>query len=123
MHFAPTEEQSAIQEMALDFAKEQLAPRALEWDEQSHFPVDVIRQTAELGMASIYVPEEHGGSGLSRLDGAMIFEALSYGCPTIASYISIQTWWPGWCRNTPLTCNAPNGCRSLPAWNGSRATA
>lgn len=90
MHFAPTEEQAAIQEMALDFAKEQLAPHALEWDEKAYFPVDVIRQTAELGMASIYVPEEHGGSGLSRLDGAMIFEALSYGCPTIASYISIH---------------------------------
>ncbi|MFT5510446.1 MAG: alkylation response protein AidB-like acyl-CoA dehydrogenase [Hyphomicrobiaceae bacterium] len=90
MHFAPTEEQVAIQEMALDFAKEQLAPHALEWDEKSHFPVDVIRQTAKLGMASIYVPEEHAGSGLSRLDGAMIFEALSYGCPTIASYISIH---------------------------------
>ena len=90
MHFAPTEEQAAIQEMALNFAKEQLAPHALEWDETSHFPVDVIRQTAELGMATIYVPEEHGGSGLSRLDGALIFEALSYGCPTIASYISIH---------------------------------
>lgn len=90
MHFAPTEEQAAIQEMALDFAKEQLAPHALEWDETSHFPVDVIRQTAELGMASIYVPEDRGGSGLSRLDGAMIFEALSYGCPTISSYISIH---------------------------------
>ena len=90
MHFALTEEQSAIQELALNFAKERLAPKALEWDEQSHFPVDVIRETAELGMATIYVPEEHGGSGLSRLDGALIFEALSYGCPTIAGYISIH---------------------------------
>lgn len=90
MHFGFTEEQSAIQEMALDFAKEQIAPDALEWDEKSHFPVDVIRRSAELGMASIYVPEEHGGSGLKRLDGALIFEALSYGCPTIASYISIH---------------------------------
>lgn len=90
MHFAPTEEQTAIQEMALQFAKEQLAPHALEWDEKSHFPVDVIRSTAELGMASIYVAEDRGGSGLSRLDGALIFEALSYGCPTIASYISIH---------------------------------
>ncbi|MBU2531848.1 MAG: acyl-CoA dehydrogenase family protein [Alphaproteobacteria bacterium] len=90
MHFALTEEQAAIQEMALNFAKEQLAPSALEWDEKAHFPVDVIRETAALGMASIYVPEEHSGSGLSRLDGALIFEALSYGCPTIASYISIH---------------------------------
>ena len=90
MDFAFTEEQTAIQDMALEFAKEQIAPHALEWDETSHFPVDVIRQTAELGMGAIYVPEDHGGSGLKRLDGAIIFEALSYGCPTVAAYISIH---------------------------------
>jgi alkylation response protein AidB-like acyl-CoA dehydrogenase len=90
MQFAFTEEQTAIQDMALGFAKEEIAPNALSWDEQDHFPVDVIRRTAELGMGAIYVPEEHGGSGLKRLDGAIIFEALSYGCPTIAAYISIH---------------------------------
>ena len=90
MHFAPTEEQTAIQDMALQFAKDQLAPHADEWDEKSHFPVDVIREVAPLGMAAIYVAEEHGGSGLGRLDGALIHEALAYGCPTIAGYISIH---------------------------------
>ena len=90
MHFALTEEQAAIQEMALAFAKERLAPKAGEWDETSHFPVDVIRETAPLDMSAIYVPAEHGGSGLTRLDGAMIFEALAYGCPTISAYISIH---------------------------------
>lgn len=90
MHFAFTEEQAAIQETALNFARERLAPNAAEWDEKSHFPVDVLRETAALGMGAIYVPAEKGGSGLSRLDGALIFEALAYGCPTIASYISIH---------------------------------
>jgi alkylation response protein AidB-like acyl-CoA dehydrogenase len=90
MEFAFSEEQAAIQDMALGFAKEEIAPHAIEWDETAHFPVDVIRRTAELGMGAIYVPEEHGGSGLKRLDGAIIFEALSYGCPTIAAYISIH---------------------------------
>ena len=90
MHFALTEEQAAIQETALTFAKEHIAPHAGEWDERSHFPVDVIRETAPLGMATIYVPEDKGGSGLSRLDGALIMEALAYGCPAIAGYISIH---------------------------------
>ena len=90
MHFVLTEEQSAIQDTALAFARERLSPRALEWDETGHFPVDIIRETAALGMATIYVPAEKGGSGLSRLDGALIFEALSYGCPAIAAYISIH---------------------------------
>ena len=56
MHFALTEEQAAIQETALTFAKERIAPNAAEWDEKCHFPVDVIKQTAALGMATIYVP-------------------------------------------------------------------
>ena len=90
MHFALTEEQAAIQDMALQFAKDRIAPGSNEWDETGHFPVDVIREVAPLGMAAIYVPEEHGGSGLGRLDGALIHEALAYGCPTIAGYISIH---------------------------------
>ena len=90
MHFALTEEQAAIQETALTFAKERIAPHAAEWDEKCHFPVDVIRETAALGMAAIYVPAEQGGSGLSRLDGALIMEALAYGCPAISAYISIH---------------------------------
>jgi len=90
MHFALTEEQAALQETALAFAKERIAPHAAEWDEKSHFPVDVIRETAALGMAAIYVPTEQGGSGLSRLDGALILEALAYGCPSISAYISIH---------------------------------
>jgi alkylation response protein AidB-like acyl-CoA dehydrogenase len=90
MHFALTEEQAAIQETALTFAKERIAPHAAEWDENCHFPVDVIRETAPLGMATIYVPEEKGGSGLSRMDGALIMEALAYGCPAISGYISIH---------------------------------
>jgi alkylation response protein AidB-like acyl-CoA dehydrogenase len=90
MHFALTEEQAAIQETALAFANERIAPHAAEWDERSLFPVDTIRETAALGMAAIYVPAEQGGSGLTRMDGALIMEALAYGCPTIAGYVSIH---------------------------------
>jgi alkylation response protein AidB-like acyl-CoA dehydrogenase len=90
MHFALTDEQTALQETALTFAKERIAPYAAEWDEKSHFPVDVIRETAALGMAAIYVPTELGGSGLSRLDGALVLEALAYGCPSISAYLSIH---------------------------------
>ena len=90
MHFTLTDEQAAIQETALAFAKESIAPYAAEWDETHHFPVDVIRDTAALGMATIYVPAEQGGSGLTRMDGALIMEALAYGCPAIAGYISIH---------------------------------
>jgi alkylation response protein AidB-like acyl-CoA dehydrogenase len=90
MDFSLNAEQAAIRETALAFAQERIAPYAAEWDERCHFPVDVIREVAALGMATIYVPEAKGGSGLSRLDGALIMEALAYGCPAISGYVSIH---------------------------------
>jgi alkylation response protein AidB-like acyl-CoA dehydrogenase len=90
MTFSLSSDQITIRDMARQFAMDRLAPHALEWDEKRHFPVDVIRETAALGMAGIYVREESGGTGLGRLDSAVIFEALSEGCPTIAAYISIH---------------------------------
>ncbi len=107
MHFALTEEQTAIQDTALSFARERLSPHAIEWDEKSHFPIDVVRETAKLGIATIYVPADNGGSGLTRLDGALIFEALSYGCPAIAAYISIHNMvaWMLSANGTPEQIN------------------
>ena len=90
MDFALTDEQTAIQEMALRFAEDELAPHAAEWDEKKYFPVDVIRQSAALGLAGIYTREDVGGSGLGRLDAALIFEALSTGCTSTAAFISIH---------------------------------
>eukprot|EP01030_Chromulinospumella_sphaerica_P018037 gene18037-17884_t len=80
MDFSLTDDQRAIQEMAQAFARDELAPHAAKWDEESHFPIDVLRQAAGLGFAGVYVQEDVGGSGLSRLDASLIFEALSYGC-------------------------------------------
>jgi alkylation response protein AidB-like acyl-CoA dehydrogenase len=88
--FQLTADQSEIREMARTFAAERLAPNAIEWDRAKHFPVDVLREAAELGLGGIYVSEDHGGSGLSRLDAALIFDALAEGCPTISAYISIH---------------------------------
>jgi alkylation response protein AidB-like acyl-CoA dehydrogenase len=90
MNFVPTEEQAAIREMALGFASKELAPFAVEWDQMKHFPVDTLRRAGALGFGGIYVREEFGGSGLTRLDATLIFEALSTGCPAVAAYISIQ---------------------------------
>jgi alkylation response protein AidB-like acyl-CoA dehydrogenase len=75
---------------ALDFARERIAPHALAWDEQRHFPVEVLREAAALGMAGLYVREESGGAGLSRLDAAVVFEALATGCPTVSAFLSIH---------------------------------
>jgi alkylation response protein AidB-like acyl-CoA dehydrogenase len=79
-----------LRETALAFARDRLAPQAQEWDERKHLPVDVLREAAQLGMAALYVREESGGAGLSRLDAAVVFEALATGCPTISAFLSIH---------------------------------
>ena len=90
MTFALNDDQIAIREMAREFADEKIAPFALKWDEEKHFPVDVIKEAASLGMAGIYVREDIGGSGLTRLDAALIMEQLATGCPAVSAYISIH---------------------------------
>ncbi|MBU6319983.1 MAG: acyl-CoA dehydrogenase family protein [Alphaproteobacteria bacterium] len=85
-----TEDQKLILETASAFASERLRPFAAEWDEKRRFPVDVIRSSAELGLAGIYVREDVGGSGLSRLDAVLVFEQLSMGCVSTAAFLSIH---------------------------------
>nr|MCU0733647.1 acyl-CoA dehydrogenase family protein [Hyphomonas sp.] len=84
------DERVMIRDMAQRFAQDRLLPHSEAWDRDSHFPVDVIRASAELGFAGIYVQEEHGGSGLTRTDAALIFEQLSYGDVSTAAFISIH---------------------------------
>ncbi|HEY5065186.1 MAG TPA: acyl-CoA dehydrogenase family protein [Xanthobacteraceae bacterium] len=88
--FALNGDQIAVHDMARAFADEVFAPNALAWDEAKHFPIAEMRKAAALGMAGIYVADDAGGSGLSRFDAVLIFEALATGCPTVAAYISIH---------------------------------
>ena len=84
------EEQIAFQETARDFAMAEFEPHAARWDEDCVFPIDALRKAAALGFAGIYVSEEYGGSDLSRLDAAVIFEELASGCVSTSAYISIH---------------------------------
>ncbi|MDV8025171.1 isobutyryl-CoA dehydrogenase [Rhodococcus sp. IEGM 1330] len=117
--FTLNEDERAINDTAREFADEFLAPNAIEWDQQKHFPVDVLRKAAGLGMGGIYIREDVGGSGLTRVDSVRIFEQLATGDPSIAAYISIhnmvawmidtygndeqrQRWLPGLCAMDQL---------------------
>jgi len=88
--FALNADQIAVRDMARAFADEVFAPNALAWDEAKHFPVAEMRKAAALGMGGVYIAEEVGGSGLSRLAATLIFEALATACPTVAAYMSIH---------------------------------
>jgi alkylation response protein AidB-like acyl-CoA dehydrogenase len=95
MDFALSEQQLAFVDAAGEFARDQLAPNAANWDEQKIFPVETIRAAGELGFCGLYCPEEVGGIGLSRTDAALILEELAQGCTSTAAYLSIHNM-AGW---------------------------
>jgi alkylation response protein AidB-like acyl-CoA dehydrogenase len=88
--FELTDDQRAIREMTDGFARDRVAPYALDWDKNRYFPANVIRETGPLGLGGIYIGEDAGGSGLGRLDAVLIFEALAKACPGFSSFISIH---------------------------------
>jgi alkylation response protein AidB-like acyl-CoA dehydrogenase len=90
MDFELSEQQRAIKDAARAFAHGEMMPLARQWDEEEVFPADTLRQAAALGFGGIYVSADLGGSALSRLDAALIFEELAQGCPSTAAYISIH---------------------------------
>lgn len=105
MNFELTEEQNLIFEMAYNFGQDAIAPNALQWEKDETIPRDVLVSAAELGFGAMYVPEDKGGSGLSRLDATLVFEALAMACPAVSAFISIH-----------------NMCASMIAKHGSDAT-
>lgn len=138
--FTLNEDERAINDTAREFADEFLAPNAIEWDQQKHFPVEVLRKAAGLGMGGIYIREDVGGSGLTRVDSVRIFEQLATGDPSIAAYISIhnmvawmidtygndeqrQRWLPGLCAMDQLGsyCLTEPGAGSDAAMLGTKA--
>jgi hypothetical protein len=95
MNFNLTDDQKAFVEVAKQFAEQELAPHAAQWDRDHHFPKDVIQKAGALGFCSLYTPEEQGGMGLSRLDSSIIFEQLSMGCTATTAMLTIHnmaTW-------------------------------
>ncbi|AMY69034.1 acyl-CoA dehydrogenase family protein [Frigidibacter mobilis] len=115
MDFALSEEQQAIFDMAHAFGQEHIAPFARQWEAEGDIPKALWPKVAELGLGGIYVSEDVGGSGLSRLDATLVFEALAMACPAVGSFLSIHnmcggmidkfgspetraTWLPALCR-------------------------
>jgi alkylation response protein AidB-like acyl-CoA dehydrogenase len=90
MDFELSEDQRAFQATARQFARDEMMPRARDWDENETFPVETLRKAAALGFGGIYVKDDVGGSALTRLDATIIFEELAQGCTSTAAYISIH---------------------------------
>ena len=88
--FQLTDDQLAIQDMARKFTADRITPYAAQWDEDHHFPRDVVKAAGELGFGAIYISPEMGGNGLGRLEAALIMEAMAYGCPATSAFVSIH---------------------------------
>ncbi|SHI86753.1 hypothetical protein SAMN05444000_103247 [Shimia gijangensis] len=95
MDFALTEEQTLIFDMAKSFGEDNIAPNAQAWEAEGLIPKQLWPQLAELGFGGLYVSEEYGGSGLSRLDGTLVFEALAMSCPSVGAFLSIHNMCGG----------------------------
>lgn len=95
MDFSLTEEQTMIQDMARQFSDAELAPHAEKWDREKFLDRTVFTKAAELGFLGIYTGEEHGGSALTRLDSALVFEQLARGDVSHTAMMTIHnmaTW-------------------------------
>jgi alkylation response protein AidB-like acyl-CoA dehydrogenase len=90
MDFTPTEEQTAIFDMAQEFGAERIAPHARAWEAEGTIPKELWRELAGLGFGGLYVSEGAGGSGLTRLDATLVFEALAMACPSVSAFLSIH---------------------------------
>ncbi len=142
MDFALSEEQQAIFDMACAFGAEEIAPHARAWEEAGTIPRTLWPKVAELGLGGVYVSEDHGGSGLGRLDATLVFEALAMACPSVAAFLSIHNmcagmidrygsealkarWLPGICSLTTLVsyCLTEPGAGSDAAALRTRAEA
>ncbi len=90
MDFALSEEQTAIFDMAHGFGQDNIAPFARQWEADGTIPKDLWPRIGALGFGGLYVSEDGGGSGLTRLDATLVFEALSMACPSVAAFLSIH---------------------------------
>ncbi|WP_413868310.1 acyl-CoA dehydrogenase family protein [Albidovulum sp.] len=95
MDFALSGEQQAIFEMAESFGAEHIAPHARDWERRGTIPKALWPKVAELGLGGLYVSEDYGGSGLSRLDATLVFEALAMSCPAVGAFLSIHNMCGG----------------------------
>ena len=95
MDFSLSSEQTAIFDMAYEFGQEHIAPFARDWEKQGTIPKELWHKVAQLGLGGIYVSDEMGGSGLSRLDATLVFEALAMACPSVSAFLSIHNMCGG----------------------------
>jgi alkylation response protein AidB-like acyl-CoA dehydrogenase len=75
--FAFTEDQELLRRTVRDFARAEIAPHVMKFDESQEFPHEILKRAGELGLLGILFPEEYGGAGLGYVEYALVVEELS----------------------------------------------
>jgi alkylation response protein AidB-like acyl-CoA dehydrogenase len=81
--FSVSENQQMVGQMAKDFAEKHIRPHVMEWDEAQHFPAELFKKLGELGMMSVFVPEEYGGSGFGYFEYVTVIQEIAKVCGSI----------------------------------------
>ncbi len=84
MNFEYSENQKLIKQTILDFAKREIVPNFMDWDEKQYFPVELFKKLGELGMLGVLVPSKYGGSALSYNDYVTVVSEIAQFCGSIA---------------------------------------
>lgn len=80
MDFSYTPDQLEIKELAMKFARNDMMPKAAEYDAKAELPHDILEKAWSLGLVNTCIPVEFGGNGFSAIDSMIITESLAYGC-------------------------------------------
>src|SRR5207247_10153443 len=84
MDFRPSEEQDLLRRSVREFAETEIRPHVREWDQEQHFPIELIPKLASLGLLGIQFPERYGGAGMSAIDYCICIEELARVDPGVA---------------------------------------
>ena len=115
------EDHESIREMARDFAAKTLAPLAADIDKNEEFPMDVVRQMADMGFLGLKIPEEFGGLGLDMRSYVCVMENFQEVChrhpvhpppPTLCPPLPLSSPAPRSRRRSTCGCS-PRGIRSV----------
>lgn len=89
MNFQLTEEQQMVQNSVREFAQNEIAPRAREYDEKEKFPQEQLAGLAELGCLGMIIPEEYGGAGFDTVSYSLALEEIAKADASVAVIVSV----------------------------------
>lgn len=90
LQFELSDDQQMLQNLARDFARKEIIPRAEQYDQNGEWPWDVFHKAHAIGLVNLNIPEEYGGPGANVLEECIVGEELAYGCSGIQTALMLN---------------------------------